>query len=175
MSADLIKRLRDALEFHDGFVRHLKYGNGEPLFIPSASITAVIDEADAYLASADKYVLVPLVPTRLTDAELSDVAHLEQLLLFCDNQDSFNQIARHIEDVVIRRMVGELEQQLAAAKEFRVEAAKLADDYLRLNSQNAGLKAQVAACEQRLSELLGDEKLRPLGRAKEVDLWLQTR
>ena len=45
-----------------------------------------------------------------------------------------------------------LEQQLAAAKEFRVEAVKLADDHLRLNRLNAELRARVEELEIICSE-----------------------
>ena len=40
---------------------------------------------------------------RLTEPELGEIAVQEQFLLFCD-QDEFNDIARHIEQVVLWRM-----------------------------------------------------------------------
>ena len=40
-----------------------------------------------------------------------------------------------------------------------------------LRAENAELKEQLAAREQRLAKLLGDEKLRPLGRANKTAVY----
>lgn len=82
---ELLQKLRDAL------YREVSGGD------------AILDHEDL-LAAADAELAKPAPEHHLTDEELREIHHIEEFGLFCD-VDEFIDIARHIERVVLNRVL----------------------------------------------------------------------
>ena len=124
---EIVQNLRDTLEDALDCKIH-----SEPRI---AAAIALLAEADALLAK-------PAPEPHLTDDELREIHHIEEFGLFCD-ADEFIDIARHIERVVLNRVLytapPDLQKRVEELERQLEEAQKDAGRYRWLRDQHEGL------------------------------------